>query len=60
MSPQVRDSNENIRNAGLYNGKSAVLVIVYPLPGSNIVKTVAQIRERPAGRSRPRCRARST
>ena len=40
----VEDSNENIRNAGLYNGKSAVLVIVYPTPGSNIVNTVAQIR----------------
>ena len=53
---QVRDSNENIRNAGLYNGKSAVLVIVYPMPGSNIVKTVSQIRARlPA--SRPRCRS---
>ena len=43
---QVVDSNENIRNAGLYNGKSAVLVIVYPTPGSNVVKTVAQIRAR--------------
>ncbi len=42
----VIDSNENIRNAGLYNGKSAVLVIVYPLPGSNIVKTVGQIEAR--------------
>ena len=41
----VLDSNENIRNAGLYNGKSAVLVIVYPLPGSNIVNTVQQIRQ---------------
>jgi multidrug efflux pump len=41
---QVRDSNENIRNAGLYNGKSAVLVIVYPMPGSNIVSTVDQIK----------------
>ncbi len=64
---QVRDSNENIRNAGLYNGKSAVLVIVYPMPGSNIVSTVAQIRNvlpsieatlphsvRRAGRRRPR------
>ncbi|MDR0204637.1 MAG: efflux RND transporter permease subunit [Delftia acidovorans] len=40
----VEDSNENLRNAGLYNGKSAVLVIVYPMPGSNIVKTAAQIR----------------
>ncbi|QNB17075.1 MMPL family transporter [Paraburkholderia tropica] len=42
----VRDSNENIRNAGLYNGKSAVLVIVYPMPGSNVVKTVQQIQAR--------------
>ena len=41
----VQDAAENIRNAGLYNGKDAVLVIVYPLPGSNIVKTVAQIRK---------------
>ena len=41
----VQDSAENIRNAGLYNGKDAVLVIVYPLPGGNIVKTVAQIRK---------------
>jgi multidrug efflux pump len=40
----VRDSNENIRNAGLFNGKSAILVIVYPMPGSNVVSTVAQIR----------------
>jgi len=42
---QVLDSAENLRNAGLYNGHDAVLVIVYPLPGSNIVKTVAQIRK---------------
>ncbi|AIO30711.1 acrB/AcrD/AcrF family protein [Burkholderia cenocepacia] len=42
----VRDSNENIRNAGLYNGKSAVLVIVFPEPGSNVVQTVQQIRAR--------------
>ena len=41
----VQDSAENIRNAGLYNGKDGVLVIVYPLPGGNIVKTVAQIRK---------------
>ena len=41
----VKDSAENLRNAGLYNGKNAVLVIVYPLPGSNIVKTVGQIRQ---------------
>ncbi|KFG98002.1 nodulation protein [Burkholderia paludis] len=43
---QVLDSNENVRNAGLYNGKQAVLVIVFPEPGSNVVNTVQQIRER--------------
>ena len=42
---EVKDSNENIRNAGLFNGKSAILVIVYPMPGSNVVNTVAQIRK---------------
>ncbi|KXV02945.1 nodulation protein [Caballeronia megalochromosomata] len=41
---EVLDSNESIRNAGLYNGKAAVLVIVFPRPGGNIVRTVGQIR----------------
>ncbi|CAM2139336.1 multidrug efflux pump RND permease subunit MdtC [Pararobbsia alpina] len=43
---KVIDSNENIRNAGLANGQSAVLVIVFPEPGSNIVNTVDQIKSR--------------
>jgi multidrug efflux pump len=41
---QVIDSNENIRNVGLYNGVPAVGVIVFPIPGANIVATDAQIR----------------
>ncbi|MGH8822622.1 MAG: efflux RND transporter permease subunit, partial [Rhodoferax sp.] len=41
----VENSAENIRNAGLYNGKESVLVIVYPSPGGNIVNTVAQIKK---------------
>ena len=41
----VVDSNENIRNAGLFNGLPTVGVIVYPLPGANIIKTVAQIKK---------------
>jgi multidrug efflux pump len=40
---EVSDSNENIRNIGLYNGKPAVGVIVYPIPGANVVATDAQI-----------------
>jgi multidrug efflux pump len=42
---EVIDSNENIRNIGLYNGKTAVGVIVYPIPGANIVETDATIRK---------------
>ena len=41
----VQDSAENIRNMGLYDGKPAVLVIVFPRPGGNIVKTVGEIRD---------------
>ncbi len=41
----VVDSNENIRNAGLYNSLPTVGVIVFPLPGANIIKTVAQIKK---------------
>jgi len=41
----VEDSNENIRNAGLYNGMPTVGVVVYPLPGANIIKTVSQIKK---------------
>ncbi|MDE1182200.1 efflux RND transporter permease subunit [Paraburkholderia sp.] len=41
---EVVDSNENIRNAGLYNGKSAILVVVFPMPGSNVIQTVSQVR----------------
>ncbi len=40
----VNDSNENVRNGGLYNGKSAILVVVFPMPGSNVVSTIDQIR----------------
>jgi len=42
---EVSDANENVRNIGLYNDKPAVGVIVYPIPGANIVATDAQIRK---------------
>jgi multidrug efflux pump len=41
---QVSDSVENIRNAGLANGKPAVLVIIYRQPGANIISTVDRVR----------------
>ena len=36
----VQDSVENLRNAGLANGKPAVLVILFRQPGANIIDTV--------------------
>jgi multidrug efflux pump len=40
---EVLDSVENIRNAGLANGKPAVLVIVNRAPGANIIDTVDRV-----------------
>ena len=37
------DQVENIRNAGLTNGKPSVLVTIYRSPGANIVETVDRI-----------------
>ena len=37
---EVSDSVENLRNAGLANGKPAVLIILYRAPGANIISTV--------------------
>ena len=37
---EVTDSVENLRNAGLANGKPAVLIILYRQPGANIISTV--------------------
>jgi len=37
---EVTDSVENLRNAGLANGKPAVLLILYRQPGANIISTV--------------------
>lgn len=41
---QVEDSVENVRNAGLANGRPAVLVILYRKPGANIIQTVNDVR----------------
>ena len=37
---EVTDSVENLRNAGLANGKPAVLIILRRQPGANIISTV--------------------
>ena len=41
---EVVDSVENIRNAGLANGKPAVLVILYRQPGANIIDTIDRVK----------------
>ena len=35
---------EDLRNAGVVNGKPAVLVIVFRQPGANIIETVDRVR----------------
>ena len=39
----VRDSVENVRTAGMVDGKPAVLVIIFRQPGANIIDTVDRI-----------------
>jgi multidrug efflux pump len=41
---EVIDSVENLRNAGLANGKRSVLVILYRQPGANIIDAVDRVR----------------
>jgi multidrug efflux pump len=41
----VEDSVEDVHNAGLANGKPAVLIIVFRQPGANIIETVDRVRE---------------
>ncbi|HEY2889483.1 MAG TPA: efflux RND transporter permease subunit, partial [Dongiaceae bacterium] len=41
---QVVDSVENLRNAGLANGKPSVLVILFAQPGANIIATIDRVR----------------
>ena len=40
----VEDSVENLRNAGLANGKPSVLVVIFRQPGANIIDTVDRVR----------------
>ena len=41
---QAVDSVEDVRSAGFFNGRPAVLVIVFRQPAANIIETVANIR----------------
>jgi multidrug efflux pump len=42
---KVQDAVQDLRNAGLMNGKPAVLVIIFKQPGSNVIDTVDRIRQ---------------
>ena len=41
---EVADSVQDLRNAGISNGKPAVLVILYRQPGANIIETANRVR----------------
>jgi multidrug efflux pump len=41
----VQDSVENIRAAGVTNGKPSALVIIFREPGANIIETVERVRQ---------------
>jgi multidrug efflux pump len=41
---EVKDSVENLRNAGISGGKPAILLIINRQPGANIIDTVDRIR----------------
>ena len=41
---EITDGVENLRNAGLANGKPAVLIILYRQPGANIISTVDAVK----------------
>ena len=41
---EVLDSGQDVRNAGLANGKPAVMLILYRQPGANIIETVDRVK----------------
>ncbi len=41
----VVDSVEDVRNAGLFNGKPSVLVLMFKQPGANIIEATTRVRE---------------
>jgi multidrug efflux pump len=40
----VQDSIQNIRVSGYINGKNSVLLVIFPSPGANIIRTVDSIK----------------
>ncbi len=42
---EVVDSVQDVRNAGFFNGKPAVLLIIFKQPGANVIETVDRIKD---------------
>jgi len=41
---EVFDSVQDVRNAGLYNGKPSVLLVISKQPGANVIETVDRVK----------------
>ena len=41
---EVKDSVQNVRNLGMFNGLPSVLLILYRQPGANIIETIDRIK----------------
>lgn len=41
---EVNDSVEDLRNAGLANGKPAVIIVIFKQPGANVIETIDHVR----------------
>jgi multidrug efflux pump len=41
---EVVDSIEDLRNVGLYNGRTAVLAVLYRQPGANVIETIDEVK----------------
>lgn len=42
---QVDDSVEDLRNAGLFNGKPSIVVILFKQPGANVIATLDNVKK---------------
>jgi multidrug efflux pump len=42
---EVVDSNQDLRNAGFFNGKPSVLLIISKQPGANVIETVDRVKD---------------
>ncbi len=41
---EVNDSVQDLRNAGLANGKPAVIMVIFKQPGANVIQTIDNVR----------------